>query len=71
MQANRAASRSAFAMMPGVARIGLTQTDIDGFRTGSTATLRLVPAATPDEEFLLTMSLAGFTAGFDTLAVIP
>lgn len=54
-----------------VARIGLTQTDIDGFRTGSTATLRLVPAATPDEEFLLTMSLAGFTAGFDTLAVIP
>ncbi|WP_424179989.1 invasion associated locus B family protein [Yoonia sp. TsM2_T14_4] len=54
-----------------VARIGLTQTDIDAFKTGSTATLRLVPAATPDEEFLLSMSLAGFTAGFDTLAVIP
>lgn len=54
-----------------VARIGLTQTDIDGFRTGSTVTLRLVAAAAPDEEVLLTMSLAGFTDGFDNLAVIP
>lgn len=54
-----------------VARIGLTQADIDAFKTGSTVTLRLVAAAAPDEEVLLTMSLAGFTAGFDTLAVIP
>ncbi|MBR2572814.1 MAG: invasion associated locus B family protein [Loktanella sp.] len=54
-----------------VARIGLTQTDIDAFKTGSTVTLRLVAAAAPDEEVLLTMSLAGFTDGFDNLAVIP
>ncbi|WP_322892400.1 MULTISPECIES: invasion associated locus B family protein [unclassified Yoonia] len=50
-----------------VARIGFTQTEVDAFRNGVSATLRVVPAASPDEEFLLTMSLSGFTAGFDTL----
>jgi invasion protein IalB len=50
-----------------VARLGLTQAEVDAFKRGSTATLRMVPAAAPDEEFVLTMSLAGFTAGFDGL----
>ncbi len=54
-----------------VARIGLTQTEIDAFKSGSTATLRIVPAASPDEEFLLTMSLSGFTAGYDGLTPVP
>lgn len=50
-----------------VARVGLTQTEIDALKNGVSATLRVVPVAAPDEEFLLTMSLAGFTAGFDQL----
>ncbi|WP_322889107.1 MULTISPECIES: invasion associated locus B family protein [unclassified Yoonia] len=54
-----------------VARIGLTQAEVDAFKSGATATLRLVPAAAPDEEFLLTMSLAGFTAGFNNLTPVP
>ncbi|ARU00707.1 invasion associated locus B family protein [Yoonia vestfoldensis] len=54
-----------------VARIGLTEAEIAAFEAGSTATLRLVPAAAPEDDFLLTMSLAGFTEGFDNLAVIP
>lgn len=54
-----------------VARIGLTQAEVEAFQGGATATLRLVPAASPDEEFLLTMSLAGFTAGFAALDAVP
>jgi invasion protein IalB len=54
-----------------VARIGLTQPEIEAFKNGATATLRLVPAAAPDEEVLLTMSLAGFTAGFEALNPVP
>ncbi|WP_019956364.1 invasion associated locus B family protein [Yoonia vestfoldensis] len=54
-----------------VARIGLTQAEVAAFKGGATATLRLVPAAAPDEEFLLTMSLAGFTAGYDSLTPVP
>ena len=50
-----------------VARVGFTQAEIDAFKRGVAATIRVVPAAAPDEEFLLTMSLAGFTAGFDQL----
>ena len=48
-----------------VARIGFTPEDIEGFKRGATATLRLVPAAAPTEEVILTLSLSGFTAGFD------
>lgn len=54
-----------------VARIGLTQAEVDAFQGGANATLRLVPAAAPDDEFLLTMSLAGFTAGFEALDAVP
>lgn len=49
-----------------VARVGFTQAEVDEFRSGSSATLRLVPAATPDQPVVLTVSLAGFTAGFDS-----
>jgi len=47
-----------------VARVGFTQEELDGFRRGNAATLRMVDAAAPNEEVLLTMSLTGFTAGF-------
>ena len=48
-----------------VSRVGFTQAEVDQFKRGNAATLRLVPAAAPDEEVILTMSLTGFTAGFD------
>ena len=48
-----------------VARIGFTQEEVDQFKRGAAATVRLVPAAAPTEEVVLNVSLAGFTAGFD------
>ncbi len=48
-----------------VARIGFTQEDIDQFKRGIVAQLRVVPAAAPTEEVLLDLSLSGFTAGYD------
>lgn len=51
-----------------VARIGFTQPDVDAFKVGSSASLRLVPAAAPDENVILTVSLSGFTNGYNALA---
>jgi invasion protein IalB len=48
-----------------VARIGFTQAEVDEFKRGSAATLRLVPAQAPDAEVVLDVSLSGFTAGFN------
>ena len=48
-----------------IARLGLTQREVDAFKRGSTATLRIVPAADPSKPFDLPISLRGFTAGFD------
>lgn len=47
-----------------VARVGFTQEEVDEFKRGAAATLRLVPAAAPTEEVVLDVSLTGFTAGF-------
>ena len=54
-----------------VARIGLTTEEIDQFRRGNAAQLSLVPAAAPDERVNLTISLSGFTAGFESSSVPP
>lgn len=48
-----------------IARIGLTEADVAAFKGGSTATMRIIPAADPSQPFDLTISLAGFTAAFD------
>lgn len=48
-----------------VARIGFTTEEINQFKRGSKATMRMVPAAAPDQEVALDISLSGFTAGFD------
>jgi len=48
-----------------VAQIGLTAGQVDQFRRGAMGQVRLVPAAAPDQEVLLDVSLAGFTAGFN------
>ena len=53
-----------------VARVGFTQAEIDQLKRGNSARLRLVPAAAPDQEVLLTMSLSGFTAAFDNVTAI-
>ena len=51
-----------------LARIGFTQPEVDAFKRGSVANLRLVPAAAPDQAVDLKVSLSGFTAGFDALS---
>lgn len=49
------------------ARLGFTEEDIAAFRKGATATIAIVPAAAPDERVDLTVSLTGFTAGWNAL----
>ncbi len=51
-----------------VARVGFTDEEVNQFRRGNAATLRMVPAAAPDQEVTLRLSLSGFTAGFAELA---
>lgn len=50
-----------------VTRLGLTADDIALFRRGATATLTLVPAAAPDQQVTVTMSLSGFTAAYNAV----
>ncbi|WP_412504572.1 invasion associated locus B family protein [Roseovarius sp. SYSU LYC5161] len=50
-----------------IARVGFTDQDIGLFKAGAEATLRLVPFAAPDQEVVLSVSLSGFTAAFDSL----
>lgn len=50
-----------------VARIGLLPDEVNAFRRGNMAQVRIVPAAAPDQEVLLDVSLSGFTAGFAAL----
>ncbi len=47
-----------------VARLGFTQAEVDEFKRGNSASVRLVPAAAPGEEVVLQLSLTGFTAAF-------
>jgi invasion protein IalB len=48
-----------------VARVGFTAEDIAAFKAGTEAMLRIVPAVAPDQVVELTISLVGFTAGYD------
>lgn len=50
-----------------VSRIGFTAENVAQFKRGAQAVVRLVPAGAPDQEVRLTVSLSGFTAGFDSL----
>ncbi|MFZ3583749.1 invasion associated locus B family protein [Loktanella sp. DJP18] len=50
-----------------VARIGFTDAEVAQMKRGSRAVLRMVPAAAPDQEVILEVSLSGFTAGFDSV----
>ena len=58
----------AFCMQIGcVARIGLTEEDLAGYRAGNAATVTMVPAGSPNQQEVLTLSLIGFTAGYNAL----
>ena len=50
-----------------VARIGLTAAELDQFRKGAKANVIIVPAASPDATVTLSLSLTGFTAGYNAL----
>jgi Invasion protein B, involved in pathogenesis len=53
-----------------VARIGFTEADLASFRRGAVARTSIVPAAAPDQRVTLTMSLSGFTAGYERVQEI-
>ena len=50
-----------------VARIGLTQTDLKNYKDKKNAVITIVPANAPNSPQNLTLSLSGFTAGYDAL----
>lgn len=52
------------------ARIGLTAEDIATYKRGAEAKVMIRPFAAPDQVVMSTMSLSGFTAGFDKASVL-
>ena len=54
-----------------VARVGFTAAEVAQFKAGAEASMRIVPAAAPDQEVVLKISLVGFTAGYDGTATPP
>jgi invasion protein IalB len=54
-----------------ISRVGLTAEEVEGFRRGNSAQLTLVPAVAPDETVDLTISLSGFTAGYEAVSQTP
>ncbi|MFO7921417.1 MAG: invasion associated locus B family protein [Nioella sp.] len=49
------------------ARLGMTEEELQAFRAGAEATVRIVPLQAPDQTVQLSVSLSGFTAGFEAL----
>ena len=54
-----------------VSRVGFTAEEVNQFKRGNAARLSIVPAAAPDQTVDLTISLSGFTAGYDTTEAVP
>ena len=50
-----------------VSRLGFTPAEVQEFKAGAAATVIIVPAVAPDATVELTMSLKGFTAGYNAL----
>jgi len=48
-------------------RVGFTDGDVATFKRGNEAKISVVPAQAPDQRVELTVSLTGFTAGFDAV----
>lgn len=51
-------------------RLGLTKEDVAAYKRGKAAVVTVVPALAPDQKVELTMSLEGFTAGYDQSSVM-
>ena len=51
-----------------VARIGFTAEEITAMKAGANAKITIVPFVAPNEKVELTISLKGFTAGYDAVA---
>lgn len=51
------------------ARLGLTSEDVAAMRRGNAGQIVVVPAQAPDQQAELTMSLTGFTAGYESITV--
>jgi len=51
------------------ARIGLTESDLNGFKKGAKAVVTIVPFVAQDQQIQLEMSLKGFTASYDKTTV--
>ncbi|MBD3663272.1 invasion associated locus B family protein [Sulfitobacter aestuariivivens] len=51
-------------------RLGLTERDVATFKRGKQAVVTIVPALAPDQKVELTLSLDGFTRGFNQVSVI-
>jgi invasion protein IalB len=54
-----------------IARVGFTQAEIDELKRGAAGSLRIVPAFADDTEVVLTISLTGFTAAYDSIVPLP
>lgn len=52
-----------------VARLGFTAEEVAMFKKGAKATMTIVPFVAPDQKVTLDVSLKGFTAGLDAVAV--
>jgi invasion protein IalB len=49
------------------ARIGFTQAELDQLKRGIKATIQIVPMVAPDQKVRLTVSLKGFTSGYEKM----
>ena len=54
-----------------ISRMGFTADELAQFKRGANAQIVIVPATAPDAEVVLSISLSGFTAGFDALSAPP
>jgi invasion protein IalB len=50
-----------------LSRVGFLPEEVDAFRKGAEAQIIIVPAKAPNQQVILTLSLKGFTAGFEAL----
>lgn len=64
------AKRYPYSFCSGVgcfSRVGFTAAEIDQFKKGNAAQVTIVPAAAPQDTVSLTVSLSGFTAGWNAV----
>ncbi|MCA8880696.1 MAG: invasion associated locus B family protein [Rhodobacteraceae bacterium] len=54
-----------------IAQVGFKPEEIAAFKKGETATITIYPMTSPNQPVQLSLSLAGFTAAYDSLTGIP